>query len=124
GRDAFQETDVVGITLPITKHSCLVADVTELADRMREAIAIAREGRPGPVVIDVPKDVQNQKAEYREPEARLTPGASQGASSATASRATPRALPRAPGSCTWIWTRRKSARTYRSRWRWWAMRAA
>src|SRR3989440_143683 len=49
GRDAFQETDVVGITLPITKHSCLVADVTELADRMREAIAIAREGRPGPV---------------------------------------------------------------------------
>jgi len=64
GRDAFQETDVVGITLPITKHSCLVADVTELADRMREAIAIAREGRPGPVVIDVPKDVQNQKTEY------------------------------------------------------------
>jgi len=66
GRDAFQETDVVGITLPITKHSCLVADVTELADRMREAIAIAREGRPGPVLIDVPKDVQNQKTEYEE----------------------------------------------------------
>src|SRR6266566_4144923 len=66
GRDAFQETDVVGITLPITKHSCLVADVTELADRMREAIAIAREGRPGPVLIDVPKDVQNQKTEYQE----------------------------------------------------------
>src|SRR6266487_530140 len=66
GRDAFQETDVVGITLPITKHSCLVADVAELADRMREAIAIAREGRPGPVLIDVPKDVQNQKTEYQE----------------------------------------------------------
>ena len=65
GRDAFQETDVVGITLPITKHSCLVADVTELADRMREAIAIAREGRPGPVLVDVPKDVQNQKTEYQ-----------------------------------------------------------
>src|SRR5438105_4506361 len=78
GRDAFQETDVVGITLPITKHSCLVADVTELADRMREAIAIAREGRPGPVLIDVPKDVQNQKTEYREPEPRLTPGVSPG----------------------------------------------
>src|SRR2546423_9779277 len=78
GRDAFQETDVVGITLPITKHSCLVADVTELADCVREAIAIAREGRPGPVVIDVPKDVQNQKTEYREPEPRLTPGASPG----------------------------------------------
>jgi acetolactate synthase I/II/III large subunit len=66
GRDAFQETDVVGITLPITKHSCLVSDVTELADRMREAIAIAREGRPGPVLVDVPKDVQNQKTEYRD----------------------------------------------------------
>jgi acetolactate synthase-1/2/3 large subunit len=66
GRDAFQETDVVGITLPITKHSCLVADVTELAARLREAIAIAREGRPGPVLIDVPKDVQNQKTEYRD----------------------------------------------------------
>ena len=85
GRDAFQETDVVGITLPITKHSCLVADVTELADRLREAIAIAREGRPGPVLVDVPKDVQNQKVEYREPDsrtppkdARLTPGASPG----------------------------------------------
>src|SRR3989440_1641680 len=78
GRDAFQETDVVGITLPITKHSCLVADVAELADRVREAIAIAREGRPGPVLIDVPKDVQNQKTEYQEPEPRLTPGASPG----------------------------------------------
>jgi acetolactate synthase-1/2/3 large subunit len=66
GRDAFQETDVVGITLPITKHSCLISDVTELADRAREAIAIAREGRPGPVLIDVPKDVQNQKTEYKE----------------------------------------------------------
>src|SRR5919109_327241 len=66
GRDAFQETDVVGITLPITKHSCLISDVTELADRTREAIAIAREGRPGPVLIDVPKDVQNQKTEYQE----------------------------------------------------------
>src|SRR5256886_76133 len=84
GRDAFQETDVVGITLPITKHSCLVADVAELADRVREAIAIAREGRPGPVVIDVPKDVQNQKTEYREPESRLTPGASPGSREALA----------------------------------------
>src|SRR5205085_1257187 len=84
GRDAFQETDVVGITLPITKHSCLVADVTELADRMREAIAIAREGRPGPVLVDVPKDVQNQKTEYREPDPRLTPGASPGSPEALA----------------------------------------
>ena len=65
GRDAFQETDVIGLTLPITKHNCQVRDVTELADQMREAIAIALEGRPGPVLIDVPKDVQNQKTEYK-----------------------------------------------------------
>jgi len=65
GRDAFQETDVVGLTLPITKHSYLVQDVTELADVVAEAIAVAQEGRPGPVLIDVPKDVQSQKAEYR-----------------------------------------------------------
>ena len=64
GRDAFQETDVLGITLPITKHNCLVGDVAELADRVREAIAIATQGRPGPVLIDIPKDVQNQKIEY------------------------------------------------------------
>src|SRR3989441_411676 len=64
GRDAFQETDVIGITLPITKHNCLVRDVTELAQRAREAIAVAREGRPGPVLLDVPKDVQNQRASY------------------------------------------------------------
>ncbi len=67
GRDAFQETDVLGITLPITKHNCLVPDVSELADRLREAIAIATAGRPGPVLIDVPKDVQNQKTEYWSP---------------------------------------------------------
>ncbi len=65
GRDAFQETDVVGITLPITKHSWLVRDVSELADRVREGVAIATAGRPGPVLIDVPKDVQNQKTEYK-----------------------------------------------------------
>src|SRR5256712_761251 len=65
GRDAFQETDVLGITLPITKHNCLIGDVTELADKTRAAIAIATEGRPGPVLIDVPKDVQNQQTESR-----------------------------------------------------------
>lgn len=65
GRDAFQETDVIGITQPITKHNVLVGDVSELADTLREAFAVAREGRPGPVLVDVPKDVQNQKAEYR-----------------------------------------------------------
>ncbi len=65
GRDAFQETDVVGVTLPVTKHNVLVRDVEELADDVREAMAIAKEGRPGPVLVDVPKDVQNQKAEYK-----------------------------------------------------------
>jgi len=64
GRDAFQETDVIGITLPITKHSVLVQDISELADKVREAFAVATEGRPGPVLIDVPKDVQTQKAEW------------------------------------------------------------
>jgi acetolactate synthase-1/2/3 large subunit len=65
GRDAFQETDVVGVTMPVTKHNVLVKDVTELADTVREALAIAVEGRPGPVLVDVPKDVQNQRTEYR-----------------------------------------------------------
>src|SRR5213592_1838018 len=70
GRDAFQETDVVGVTAPVTKHNALVRDVAELADVVREAMAIAVEGRPGPVLVDVPKDVQNQKAEYEVPGAR------------------------------------------------------
>jgi len=67
GRDAFQETDVVGVTLPVTKHNVLVRDIEVLADDVREAMAIAMEGRPGPVLVDVPKDVQNQKAEYKGP---------------------------------------------------------
>jgi acetolactate synthase I/II/III large subunit len=65
GRDAFQETDVVGVTMPVTKHNVLVRDVEDLADDLRTALAIAMEGRPGPVLVDVPKDVQNQKAEYK-----------------------------------------------------------
>jgi len=65
GRDAFQETDVVGVTMPVTKHNVLVRDIEELADDLRDAMAIAMEGRPGPVLVDVPKDVQNQKAEYK-----------------------------------------------------------
>jgi len=69
GRDAFQETDVIGLTLPITKYSKLVPDITQLAASVREAIAIALEGRPGPVVLDVPKDVQNQKLAYEPPPA-------------------------------------------------------
>ena len=64
GRDAFQETDIIGITQPITKHNVLVEDVTVLAEALREALEIAQEGRPGPVLVDVPKDVQNQKIAY------------------------------------------------------------
>jgi acetolactate synthase-1/2/3 large subunit len=69
GRDAFQETDVVGLTLPITKHSYLVQDGAELADVLVEALAVAQEGRPGPVLVDVPKDVQNQKLDHWAPPA-------------------------------------------------------
>ncbi len=58
GTDAFQETDVIGITQPVTKHSILVRSVEELAYAVHEAFAVARSGRPGPVVVDVPKDVQ------------------------------------------------------------------
>jgi acetolactate synthase-1/2/3 large subunit len=72
GRDAFQETDVIGISLPITKHSVLVDDITELPDKVRDAFAIALEGRPGPVLIDIPKDVQNQKMEWVEAPARTS----------------------------------------------------
>jgi acetolactate synthase I/II/III large subunit len=68
GSDAFQETDVTGVTLPVTKHNYLVADVEELPYVIREAFHIARTGRPGPVLIDVPKDVQTDKIEFVYPE--------------------------------------------------------
>jgi len=64
GKDAFQEIDITGVTLPITKHNYFVNDVNELADIIREAFTIAKSGRPGPVLIDVPKNVQVAKAEY------------------------------------------------------------
>src|SRR5688500_9929069 len=62
GRDAFQETDIIGITQPITKHSILVEQVDDLADAIREALQVATEGRPGPVLVDIPKDVQQGRA--------------------------------------------------------------
>ncbi len=68
GTDAFQETDVTGVTLPITKHNYLVSDIAELPYVIREAFHIARTGRPGPVLIDIPKDVQNDKMEFFYPE--------------------------------------------------------
>ena len=64
GSDAFQETDVTGITLPITKHNYLVTSIEELPEVMREAFHIARTGRPGPVLVDIPKDVQIQETEF------------------------------------------------------------
>jgi acetolactate synthase-1/2/3 large subunit len=70
GRDAFQETDILGITLPITKQNYLVGDAAELADVVRDALAVAQAGRPGPVLIDIPKDVQNQKVEHQSPDPR------------------------------------------------------
>lgn len=64
GRDSFQEVDIFGITMPITKHNYFCNDVTQLADTIREAFTIAKSGRPGPVLIDIPKDVQNQVTEF------------------------------------------------------------
>jgi acetolactate synthase-1/2/3 large subunit len=68
GNDAFQEADVTGITRPITKHNFLVKDINELARTVREAFYIASTGRPGPVVIDIPSDIQMQEAEFIWPE--------------------------------------------------------
>ncbi len=64
GKDSFQEVDITGITMPITKHNFIVKDVTKLADTIRKAFAIAREGRPGPVLVDVCKDVTATQVEY------------------------------------------------------------
>jgi len=67
GKDAFQEIDITGITLPITKHNYLVRDAASLAKTIKEAFYIARTGRPGPVLIDVPKDVFTEETEYHAP---------------------------------------------------------
>lgn len=64
GRDSFQEVDVAGITMPITKHNYIVKDVKKLAQVITDAFAIASSGRPGPVLIDIPKDVTSQTTEY------------------------------------------------------------
>ena len=78
GTDAFQETDITGITIPITKHNYLVTSVEDLADVMREAFHIARTGRPGPVLVDIPKDVQTQTTEFVYSEEPITlPGYAQ-----------------------------------------------
>lgn len=64
GKDSFQEIDIAGITTPITKHNFIVKDVTKLADTIRRAFAIAKKGRPGPVLVDIPKDITAAKTEY------------------------------------------------------------
>ena len=64
GKDSFQEIDITGITMPITKYNFIVKDVNDLADTIRKAFRIAKSGRPGPVLIDIPKDVTAAKAEY------------------------------------------------------------
>jgi acetolactate synthase I/II/III large subunit len=68
GNDAFQEVDIVGITRPCTKHNYLVKDVKDLARVIREAFHIARSGRPGPVLVDLPKDVSNTKVSFKVPD--------------------------------------------------------
>ena len=76
GKDSFQEIDIAGITTPITKHNFIVKDVTKLADTIRRAFRIAQKGRPGPVLVDIPKDITAAKTEYEfckaEPIARVT----------------------------------------------------
>ena len=64
GKDSFQEIDIAGITMPITKHNFIVKDVTKLAETLRRAFCIARSGRPGPVLVDITKDVTANKTEY------------------------------------------------------------
>lgn len=64
GKDSFQEIDITGITMPITKHNYIVKDVNQLADTIRNAFRIAKTGRPGPVLVDIPKDVTSNLAEY------------------------------------------------------------
>ncbi len=66
GRDSFQEVDITGVTMPITKHNYIVKDINELADIVREAFYIAKEGRPGPVLVDIPKDLQVGFVEYED----------------------------------------------------------
>ena len=72
GRDSFQEVDIVGITIPVTKHNFMVTKTEDLADTVREAFKVAKSGRPGPVLVDIPKDIQIKTADY-EPVPVVTP---------------------------------------------------
>lgn len=68
GKDSFQEIDIAGITMPITKYSFIVKDVTKLAETIRKAFRIAGTGRPGPVLVDIPKDITAAVTEYQKEE--------------------------------------------------------
>ena len=74
GTDAFQEADITGITVPITKHNWLVTEVDELPEILKQAFYIARTGRPGPVLVDIPKDVLNASLDFEYPETVDIPG--------------------------------------------------
>ena len=74
GKDAFQEIDITGITLPITKHNYLILDTASLAETIKEAFYLARTGRPGPVLIDLPRDVQVDQAEFNYSKKGVLPG--------------------------------------------------
>ena len=74
GRDGFQEADITGITIPITKHNTLVLNVEDIAMAIKEAFHIATTGRPGPVLVDIPRDVQQQEAEFKYPDSVDLPG--------------------------------------------------
>lgn len=74
GTDAFQEADIFGITLPITKHNYLVTDIAELPRILKEAFFLSTTGRPGPVLIDLPKDIQAQEGDFRYPKEVDIPG--------------------------------------------------
>ena len=74
GTDAFQETDITGITLPITKHNQLVMNASDISTAISEAFYIASTGRPGPVLVDIPRNVFLEKVEYKEPSSVDLPG--------------------------------------------------
>ena len=71
GRDSFQEIDITGVTMPITKYNFIVKDITKLADVLRRAFQIAKSGRPGPVLVDITKDVTANKTEYIKKEPKM-----------------------------------------------------
>ena len=74
GNDAFQEAYTTGITMPATKHNYFVTDVEEIGEAVNEAFHVASTGRPGPVLVDIPKDILNAETEWREPGEISMPG--------------------------------------------------